>query len=112
MIIWLPLLAMLFATPFFGQISPKQQLDYPNRTVRLPPTAFSGLPQNLIQELQRRGCMIPQTFPQDDKSNVVKGTFEKPGQTDWAVLCSTKGSTSLLMFWNGSATNSSVSAGI
>ena len=35
-----------------------------------------------------------------------RGEFVKPGQTDWAVLCSTKGSTSLLVFWNGSETNS------
>jgi hypothetical protein len=106
MIIWLFVLTIVFVTPFVGQIFPKQQLDYPDRTVRLPPTAFPGFPKDLVHELQRRGCMIPQTVPQDEKSNVIKGAFLKPGQTDWAVLCSKKGSTSLLMFWNGSATNS------
>jgi hypothetical protein len=32
------------------------------------------------------------------------------GQTDWAVLCSTQRSTSLLVFWNGSATSSTALA--
>jgi len=77
--------------------------------LRLQPTAFAELPKRLVAELQRRGCTIPQPYT-DRKANVIRGQFLKPGQTDWAVLCSKPGSTSLLLFWNGSATNSTALA--
>ena len=101
----LVLLALVF-TPCFGQTpgNPPPESKYP--IVRLPPTAFSELPKNLVRELKRRGCTVPQTFPPDQRSNVIRGSFAKAGQTDWAVLCSMKGFTSLLLFWNGSAANS------
>jgi hypothetical protein len=38
----------------------------------------------------------------DGRHNVIKGEFSKPGQTDWAVLCSIGGVSSILIFWNGS----------
>ncbi len=37
--------------------------------------------------------------------NVIKGEFAKPGQMDWAVLCSVKGVSTILVFWNGSGKN-------
>jgi len=36
------------------------------------------------------------------RHNVIKGEFAKPGQTDWAVLCSINHASSILVFWNGS----------
>ena len=36
----------------------------------------------------------------------MKGEFAKPGQTDWAVLCSVGGISSILVFWNSSEVNS------
>lgn len=71
------------------------------RIRRLPPSAFPELPANLMEELQRRSCRIPQAHNRK-LSNVIQGEFSKPGQTDWAVLCSTKKITTLLVFWNGS----------
>jgi hypothetical protein len=41
----------------------------------------------------------------DGRHNVIKGEFSKPGQTDWAVLCSVGRVSSVLVFWNGSETN-------
>jgi hypothetical protein len=35
-------------------------------------------------------------------NNVVRGQFARPGQLDWAVLCSIKGVSTILVFWNGS----------
>jgi hypothetical protein len=71
--------------------------------VRLPPAAFPDLPANLVQELQRRQCTIPQEATSAKKpNNVIKGEFARPGQTDWAVLCSVKGVSTILVFWNGS----------
>jgi hypothetical protein len=73
--------------------------------VRLPPTAFTELPANLVQELQRRQCTIPQETFSKTRNNVIKGEFARPGQTDWAVLCSVNGLSTILVFWNGSEKN-------
>ncbi len=73
--------------------------------VRLAPAAFPELPINLVQELQRRQCTIPQETFSKKRNNVIKGAFAKPGQTDWAVLCSVKGVSTILVFWNGSEKN-------
>lgn len=73
--------------------------------VRLPPTAFPTLPTAVVRELQHRGCGVPQESFSKPPNNVISGQFAKRGQTDWAVLCSVKGSSSILVFWNGSARN-------
>ena len=72
---------------------------------RLSPAAFPELPANLVQELQRRGCTVPQETYSKWRNNVIKGEFAKPGQADWAVLCSVKGISTILVFWNGSEKN-------
>src|SRR2546425_8553742 len=58
--------------------------------------------------------MIPQEAfsPANTKkaNNVIKGEFARPGQTDWAVLCSVKGISTILVFWNGSENNPAVLA--
>jgi len=74
------------------------------RIVRLPPAAFPDLPGTVVRELERRGCTIPQSFSKK-ASNVIQGEFAKPGETDWAVLCSVKGVSTILVFWKGSETN-------
>jgi hypothetical protein len=95
------ILPLLTGTQAVGQPSPQRTY----RVHRLQPTAFPELPKNLVTELERRGCTIPQPFT-NRRANVIRGVFLKPGQTDWAVLCSHEGSTNLLVFWNGSAKNS------
>ena len=69
---------------------------------RLAASEFPELPANLAQDLRRRGCTIPQTVFARQPHNVIKGQFARPGQVDWAVLCSLKGRSSILVFWNGS----------
>ncbi len=71
-------------------------------TLRLPPAAFSPLPKNIVQYLQGRGCTIPQTYLSREPHNVISGEFARRGQTDWAVLCSRNGESSILVFWRGS----------
>ena len=90
-------LAFLAATAAFAQV--------PAKLVRLPPSAFPGLPANLVAELQHRGCRVPQTDYTSKPHNVIRGEFAKPGQTDWAVLCSVGGTSRILVFWNGSEKN-------
>jgi hypothetical protein len=75
------------------------------QVVRLNPTAFPELPENLEAALQRRGCTIPQVPMIDGRHNVIRGEFLNPGQTDWAVLCSVGRVSSILVFWNGSETS-------
>jgi hypothetical protein len=72
------------------------------QVVRLSPAAFVELPKNVVIELQRRGCTIPQVPMVDGRHNVIKGEFAKPGQLDWAVLCSVERVSSILVFWDGS----------
>src|SRR5512143_1883757 len=94
----------------FGQLPEelKRKFDEAERRiVRLPPTAFPGLPANVVRELQRRDCTVPQEAYTRKPHNVIKGEFAKPGQTDWAVLCSVRGVSSILFFWNGSEKNPS-----
>ena len=72
---------------------------------RLATSAFPLLPENLAQDLLRRGCTIPQPVFARQPQNAIKGQFARPGQVDWAVLCSVKGRSSILVFWNGSDIN-------
>src|ERR1700689_3089894 len=105
---WLWLL-IVFAAIFhlcFAQTTSQEQWEAADLKVRrLPPSAFTQLPKNLIAELQRRGCTIPQVPMIDGLQNIIKGEFAKPGQTDWAVLCSVGQVSSILIFWNASEIN-------
>ena len=82
-----------------------QDWDKANAEVlRLQPFAFPELPASIASELVRRGCLIPQAEQwADGLQNVISGQFRRPGQTDWAILCSIERVSSLLVFWNGSA---------
>lgn len=83
----------------------QQKLDEAERRiVRLAPSSFPGLPENLSKELEHRGCTIPQTNS-TTPHNVIRGEYDKPRQMDWAVLCSIKDVSSILVFWNASEKN-------
>ena len=71
-------------------------------TLRLPPSAFPDLPEAVARELDDRGCSIPQWWFRETPHNVISGAFQRPGQTDWAVLCSVDRRSVILVFWNGS----------
>jgi hypothetical protein len=90
-----------------GQRSEQLEAFYQaeRKIVRLRPNAIPELPTAVIQELDRRACTIPQEVFSKKPNNVVKGEFAKRGQTDWAVLCSVKGVSRILVFWNGSGQN-------
>ncbi|MFN7997272.1 MAG: hypothetical protein U0Q18_26890 [Bryobacteraceae bacterium] len=89
----------------FGQFQARDFEEAARRIVRRPPRSFPALPSHITRELQRRGCTIPQEVFTKGASNVIRGEFAKRGQTDWAVLCSMKGFSSILVFWNGSEKN-------
>ena len=68
----------------------------------LPVNAFPQLPPAVQDTLTRRGCLIPQTYEAHGPENVVHASLEQSGSSDWAVLCSTNGAVSLLVFFAGS----------
>jgi hypothetical protein len=73
---------------------------------RLPVSAFPQLPAAVENELNRRGCLIPQTYEAHAPENVIEASLERNGSRDWAVLCSEKGMVSLLVFFgDGAASN-------
>jgi hypothetical protein len=65
----------------------------------LPPSSFPDLPLAVNGELTERGCLIPQTYEAHRPENVIHGSFQRPGSSDWAVLCSAQGAVSLLVFF-------------
>jgi len=73
--------------------------------VRLAPAAFRELPKGLVRELQKFGCTIPQAGGVSAPHNVIRGEFAETGKTDWAVLCSKGGASTVLVFWNGRKRN-------
>jgi len=75
-----------------------------NSTIRrLPPSAFSGLSQEIIRALESRGCTIPQVYDDLRPHNVIHGEFIKKGQKDLAVLCSREQISTILIFQGGVA---------
>jgi len=69
---------------------------------RLAPAAFATLPAAIRHTLESRNCTVPQANDNASPHNVICGEFLRKGQKDWAVLCSHDGTTSILIFWNGS----------
>ena len=109
----LVLLAMLDAVSVSAGEPPQPQFHMmPIR--RLAPREFHQLPRPIVGALEARGCTIPQTWAYDDPHsisemrkphNVIRGSFRQQGQMDWAVLCSCKDSSSILIFWGQNASN-------
>jgi hypothetical protein len=64
--------------------------------------SFPELPAAIEEQLNERGCLIPQTYEAHQPENVVHASLERAGSSDWAVLCSVKGTVSLLVFLDGS----------
>jgi hypothetical protein len=66
---------------------------------RLPVSSFPELPAGVQDALNQRGCMIPQTYQAHGPENVVHGSFERAGSSDWAVVCLAQGRVFLLVFF-------------
>lgn len=71
--------------------------------VRLKPSDFRQLPGAVRRDLDRRGCRIPQVPDKTAPHNVISGSFIGAGSRDWAVLCSVKGSSRVLIYRGGGA---------
>lgn len=87
---------------FAGQLVDANEWDEATHAIkRLAPNEFHTLPSHIRKQLTTKGCTIPQYLGNTAPHNVIKGEFEKPGQKDWAVLCSRNYSSSILIFWGG-----------
>jgi hypothetical protein len=71
--------------------------------VRLAPPSFSKVPSAVIQALEARKCTIPQATGDPAPHNIIRGSFAKPGQTDWAALCSRARASAIVIVWGGEA---------
>lgn len=74
-------------------------------TTRLPPSAFPNLPTAVRADLERRGCAIPQPYGATAPENVIAGAFTRKGDIDWAVLCSIRRVSTILIYREGSVQN-------
>lgn len=72
--------------------------------IRLSPSAFPELPPEVAAAAEQAGCTIPQAWGETGPHNVISGMFAAPGQTDWAVLCSRDGASSVMIIWGGRVT--------
>lgn len=72
---------------------------------RLPLSAFPELPAAIAHYLERRGCTVPQDVFAQYPARVLSSHFSSANQTDWdwAVLCSVRRVSTILVFRNGSA---------
>jgi hypothetical protein len=94
----LMLSAAFFALFWQGQ---SQFIKAPIR--RLPPGAFHQLPTAIVERLEALKCSIPQ-YPYNKKPhNVIRGSFTGAKRNEWAVLCSRRGTSSILVFQADSA---------
>lgn len=84
-----------------------QKGDQPYAFRMLPPESFPALPPSILNDLEKRHCMVPQTYEARTPENVIHGAFREKGSSDWAVLCSQNGTSTLLVFWDSSATKPS-----
>lgn len=90
-----------------GQVKVNGQAR-PYKVEHLPASSFPALPAAVVAELNRRGCLIPQTYEAHGPENVIHGGFRRAGEKDWAVLCSVRGTVSLLVFFDGAAASPEV----
>ena len=72
--------------------------------IRLKPSEFRQLPSAVRRDLDRRGCTIPQYPDKTAPHNVISGSFFAKGSADWAVLCSVKQRSRILVYRSGSVT--------
>ena len=72
---------------------------------RLPPSAFRELPAPVRAELEARRCRIPQEHFDRRPHNVIRGHFLSATSDDWAVLCSRRRMSTILVFVNHSASD-------
>jgi hypothetical protein len=65
---------------------------------RLPPSVFRGLRATVRRDLERRQCLIPQPWTTHEQQNVIRGAFTRVDAIEWAVLCSVRDTSQILVY--------------
>ena len=65
---------------------------------RLEPSSFTTVPFAVRAWLTQQGCTVPQTHFARGPHNVVRGSFTRPKAREWAALCSSGGTSEILVF--------------
>ena len=68
--------------------------------IRFPLDSFPDLPANVRSQLHQLGCVVPQSYG-ETPNNIVRGRFAAQNQEDWAALCSSNDSSSIVVVWGG-----------
>jgi hypothetical protein len=87
-------LALLLRT----HVSRAQSTPSPDSIHRLPPASFPSLPISVRRDLERRGCLVPQPSDANTPANVIHGSFSAPKVLEWAILCSLRDSSQILIY--------------
>src|SRR5438270_1957964 len=69
------------------------------------PSEVPGVPRNVTEELERKGCLIPIVNYYGTKyQNIIHGEFAAAKQRDWAALCFRDPQNSIVVIWGGKHT--------
>jgi hypothetical protein len=98
--------SLILASALLGggthRVAAQEEWSVAERQIRrLAPVSFTKVPPKIIETLESRRCLIPQS-PQDTAPHsVVKGSFVRTGQIDWAALCSRARASTIVIVWGG-----------
>lgn len=93
---------LIFLALLFSAARADEWDDAANAVTRLSPKTFAELPVSIADELVKEGCTIPQSSAfTKKKTGVISGSFAKPNQRDYAVLCSKNGISHIQVIWGG-----------
>lgn len=70
----------------------------PDSIRRLPAAAFSFLPGLIRRDLEDRRCTVPQPWDVRGPKNIIHGSFTAAGVAEWAVLCSVRDTSQILVY--------------
>ena len=70
----------------------------PDSIRRLTPAAFADLPNAVRHDLESRECSVPQPWDGRAPHNVIRGAFTNAGVVGWAVLCSVRDTSQILIY--------------
>ena len=94
--------ALLLLSASTGTLAAQDEWAMAERGIsRLAPISFSKAPPKIIEALENRRCLVPQVAGDSTPHSVVKGSFTRPGQTDWAALCSRARASTIVIIWGG-----------
>lgn len=94
-------ISVLLGLALVARLSAAEHHSGADTLVRLSPASFRSVPAAVREALLQRGCLIPQDTGRTGLRNIIRSDFGGPRSTAWAVLCSRRGVTTLLVLRAG-----------